>query len=377
MRYSFFSAFKTALVLIPVVGAAQTEAPEIQVNCQDQSQLIIPIEPGSAISINTDSSDPASAGDVELSAAVDFSCSPDGAGQVSFDTVDGARPLSVGSAESVSVPEGALVRFDWESRGAFACDGVIRDAEGQVVRNWAPAPIELPRGPLTVGLVDDDGNTLPVGEYSASVRCRNGGPSLVSGPVSLSVTGTDIPQECQGRQPLNSSGSGLMEIKAQCSLDSDLVDCKDYSSVFGPFPGINTASRNLFANLDEYWAMKIETGATIDATNGFWDFTEPQQEINASGPRILTLSQCAGDFDREAIEEEMTGTCYVKTSGFTTTIRWQRPGETGTACVIEPDSTYYFNVLYTSDPAGTRPSELQWSCGGDSNACANSISSRF
>jgi len=374
MNYSV-RAFAIILSLAPVVGAAQTEAPEIQVNCQDQSQLIIPVEPGSGVSINTDATDPASVGDVELSAAVDFSCTQSGAGQVSFETADGARPLSIIS-DSGSVPEGAPVTFDWESRGAYACDGVIRDDTGQVVRNWAPAPDALPRGPLTIALVDNGGNSLPVGEYSATVRCRNGGPDFASGPIGLSITGTNIPKECQGRQPLNEGGSGLMEIKVQCSLDSDLVNCTDYSSVFGPFPGSNSAGKNLFANRDEYWAMKIETGSSISAPGGFWEFTEPQLQINATGSRLLTLSKCPGDFDQQAIEQEMDGICYVKTGGFTSTIRWQRPGESGTACVIEPDSTYYLNVLYTADPAGTPPNELTWSC-GESSACANNIASRF
>ena len=120
--------------------------------------------------------------------------------------------------------------------------------------------------------------------------------------------------------------------------------------------------------------MEFST-AGLTESSGLWIFEGAQVSPTFGGPKILTISECPGDFDQQAIQSEMGSNCYVRTGGFTPSLNWKRTGTSGAKCELDLNKTYYFNMMYTTDPAGTLPSELQWNCQESSSAtgCGNIV----
>jgi hypothetical protein len=188
--------------------------------------------------------------------------------------------------------------------------------------------------------------------------------------ASSDASAPDAGRSCAGRQPVGATRA------ARC-WDGVDRDCTSYAAVFGSFPGTRN-SIELFQASDTYVAMEIDTtGLTAD--RGTWIFDTPQGfVVDGQGPKLMTLSRCPGDFDRAAIEAEMGPDCYERVENLTT-LRWKRAGTSGRRCALEPGRTYYLNVFYTMDPAGTPPAELRWSCHEDEDAarCGNLMASAW
>jgi hypothetical protein len=285
--------------------------------------------------------------------------------QVSFDAADSAL-FTVNGQASATVPDSGSVLIDWFARGAWICE-----ATGLEGTPW-PGSGRLPSGSEIVPL-----SALTPGTYTAGMVCSNGnGNTATADPVEITITesGLTIPNACRGRQPGLAEPSSLCEA-ADSFGNYEPTNCFQYSEVFGrSFPGIVGQGVDILQQRDTYFAMEFSTEG-LTQSRGSWTFETPQVGTTASGPKFLSISQCPGDFDPDAIEAEMGPNCYVRTGGFTTSVLWKQQGTSGARCALEPNTTYYLNMMFSTDPVGTPPGQLEWECqdqvGGD--ACANNM----
>jgi hypothetical protein len=302
--------------------------------------------------------DPAT-GDITATAEAGFICG--GGCQVSLDPADDAF-FTVNGGSSATVPENGSVTFNWQARGAWNCTGTLQDSTGATVTSTAwPGSGKLPFGSQTVTLT----NLLP-DVYTAGLNCANSGEVAAATPVTIEVisSGLEIPTACRGRQP------GAAAPSSVCWWTNQDTNCYSYEAVFGEFPG-DSNSITYFQPSNTWHAMEIDTTG-LTASSGRWVFETPQGYAPSQGPRLITLSECPGDFDQGEIQAEMGDNCYVRASG-ATTLSWVNGEPDPFRCTIEPGRTYWLNILYTTDPAGTDPANLSWDCNGDPNAdyCGN------
>lgn len=325
--------------------------------------LSIPLDDSQPVTIDPET------GRLRATAASGFSCSTGGCEdvQVSFASADGGFFLVDGNS-STSVPETGSVTFDWGARGAWTCQGT-----GLPGTTWNNAG-KLPFGPQTVSV-----SNLAPGNYDAGLTCSNGaGNTAVATTVRVNVqeSSVQIPPQCQGRQPAQAVPTQICESNGVFGPNT-AINCFSYASLFGTdFPGFGQA-RDFFLDRDRYVALEFDTTGMTES-NGGWAHEAASIPPTNGGSRIMTISQCPGDFDRQAIESEMGPGCYVKTGGFTPSVTWKRAGTVGSQCELDLNTTYYLNIIFTRDPAGTPPGELDWSCEDpQANACGVNIQPSF
>lgn len=361
-RSRYLTLFALFAVIIQDPALAQTT---IELDQDGSFFLSIPLDDTQPVKIDPET------GELRATAASGFSCSTGSCEdvQLSFAATDGGIFTVNGGTGSVTVPETGAVRFDWRARGAWTCEGT-----GLPGTTWNQAG-RLPWGTLpSVGVSE-----LAPGVYQAGMTCSNGAANAVSSPlieVTVTESTTEIPTECEGRQPAQAVRTQVCESNGIYGPDLT-VDCFSYESLFGSqFPG-ETRAKDFFLERDTYVALEFNTTGLTES-NGGWAFEGASIPPTNGGARIMTLSQCPGDFDQTAIEAEMGTGCYVKTGGFTPSVTWKRSGTFGSQCELELDKTYYLNIIFSQDPAGTPPAELQWSCTDpEADACGVNMQSSF
>ena len=181
-----------------------------------------------------------------------------------------------------------------------------------------------------------------------------------------------MPEHCAGRQPTG------MVMAGTCLNNAPSVDCSSYSSLFsGEFPG-QSAGKDVFQPRDTYLAFEFET-QKLSFNSGTLNFARPQFGTQATGPRIVTISKCPGDFHQAKIEAEMGAGCYKRTDSIFGDLKWARKGETDAGCKLPNNGVFYYNILYTTQSEGTPPEQLRWQCGSDTSQvrCRNNITPSF
>lgn len=147
------------------------------------------------------------------------------------------------------------------------------------------------------------------------------------------------------------------------------IDCTLWESFFNrafPFPSI---TRQFYQRPGEYLALEFNTGDYTGSVHGYIESAEPQYGAPGtfqSGQILYTVSRCPGDFHREAIISESEPTCYVR-GGAMSQIHFSPlgyPDPHSILCKLEPNTTYFLNILFTDSPAGTAPNDLNWACTG-------------
>lgn len=130
------------------------------------------------------------------------------------------------------------------------------------------------------------------------------------------------------------------------------------------FPGGSGNTRRLASGLGsspQYLAIEIRTFDKL--SNAYGRIT--QESAGAPIPRmpqqIVTISSCPGDFNQEAVMAD-TG-CYGRPTVISP-FRWQGPdanptGAYSSSCVLQPNRTYYWNLIPSNSPLGTAPDELE------------------
>lgn len=183
--------------------------------------------------------------------------------------------------------------------------------------------------------------------------------------VTVSYT-SDVPTQCDLVPSLEQASSGQITQAADCLDDNNGEDCTDYTSVFGgtPFPGTQIQQRfRLFTNT--YAAFEFTTPLDLNGTHT-GAFTAEVYALVAAGTRLMSISDCPGDFDAGRLDSR----CILSRSG-PETLRWQGADDSF-RCPLEPDTTYYLNILYSNDQPGTPMNQIGWDC-SDPIACGNLI----
>ena len=121
----------------------------------------------------------------------------------------------------------------------------------------------------------------------------------------------------------------------------------------------------------DYMAIAFTTEGLSSTATGTLDVNvTPSLQ---SSRKLISISQCPGDFDRDAIEAE-TG-CYRASD--TQNVNWGGV-DTDRNCILEADKTYYLNIVYTESDLGTSSQDLEPSptCTNPNlNPCGNLLTS--
>lgn len=259
-----------------------------------------------------------------------------------------------GQSGEVSIQAGQTLHLAWQVSGAQVCQG-----QGQLP-GWS--------GPLPhAGSTMLSSAAIAPGE-SAAVRLVCANPEGVTETeitVSAQPPPPPVPEECVGRQP-----PAHMSRASQC-LWNNSADCRSFDAVFGPFPGWSI-TRQFQLGPGQYAAMAFNSGSAGTFQRARIEASEPQWGV-MSGRRLVTISRCPGDFSPEP--GTATGRCYVASqSTLAPLIRFSFDQVfQHQDCVLEPNTDYFLNIVYTDSAEGTPTADLQWRCNNSSTATCGTL----
>lgn len=302
-----------------------------------------------------------STGDITAVPADPEACS--GTGSVSCDDVEvETSSLSVSPS---SVAQGDNVRFSWSSRGAWAC-------ESTGFGDWANAA----RDPFGSSVPVSTEN-LSIGTHSASLTCYNGPVTGLARSVNIEVLEPDeevepspTPESCDGRG-MPSTWNRMTTGSNSCRYSTDgshrliqTADCRFFSETY-PFKFEDLTSNQVALGTPgsnggrHYIAMEFDSGNLPAGTEGTVDINQPQTSNLENAFKYVSISKCPGDFDVDAIEAEMGPGCIIQTSW--DNFRWGGTDAVSNLyrCGLEPNTTYYFNIVHTNSPLGTSGGDIE------------------
>ena len=258
-------------------------------------------------------------------------------------------------AQNLTVDEGANLRISWSTSNATSCEAL------GTLNGWTGASIPV-SGSRDVTLGSEGG--------TVRLRCVNSNDASSAETQTFEVTvQPPVPQECANRRPSN------WQRQTDCIFNDSTRDCTSYEAVFGSWPGTPNA-RQFFLRQNHYVAMRFVPPANMSSNfEASISVEEPQFGLSSTGTKIFTISRCPGDFDRAKITEEMgTQRCYFRQITAGDSFLFGGLTSQGSfRCKFAPPPNgepLYLNIVYTDDPAGTNPTQLNWGCGGDT-LCAN------
>lgn len=153
-----------------------------------------------------------------------------------------------------------------------------------------------------------------------------------------------------------------------CILGPPDPDCTDWASLFGDVPG-TTGIRHFAVSRDQYLAVALETPEGVrDDANITIGVDGLQAWPVLKGPMLWSISRCPGDFNVEAITEELEEDCVkggpLAGAGFRLGgADALDPSDPRCALSLPAGTTYYLNLLFTADdPAVTPNVDLTWEC---------------
>ena len=283
----------------------------------------------------------------------------------------------VNGSTSTTVEEGQAVSFTWNSRGAWSCDA-DGDLPGWDTTGFLPRSSDVPSSQRTVSTADLAENS----PYEASLICSNG-PVFQTESVSITVNESDaeLPDVCsQPSRQMPSTWTRMASGHLSCVYTgggSQITsrDCTSYEGIWGgSFMEVTGISERLGVRNNQgrdFIAIRFTTEGLSSTETGQFAFntTPPLQNSR----KLVSISQCPGDFDRDAIMAE-TG-CYRASN--TQNLVWGGVNSTR-SCKLEANKTYFFNVVYTESDTGTPSSEIEPSptcVNTDLNPCGNLVTS--
>ncbi len=339
MKQNFRSTILIALVfsLAAVPAMAQTERTlELQT---DDGQIDVPLEDGVPLRILSN-------GDISATAQAGFSCPTGGAScddvQVSLNSNGGSFTLS-----PTTVTQGSNVSIQWNGAGAWECQG-----SGLPGTSWNSVNPKQPSGSQNVGT-----SALTAGNsYQVEVTCSNG-PVTDSRIRTLTVQEDTIPdpEGCEDVAELSDFPDWAEATDAL--YGSGVVNPSTWSAVFGDsFPEGGTFHLQLTKG--EYAAMRFTTPANLNSLSAGSINSEISSTSSQSGagPRMISITTCPGVFDPQEISDS---DCLAANVGSGESFKWTGPGHQFAffQCELQPNTTYYLNMLFSDSDAGTLPPE--------------------
>jgi len=228
--------------------------------------------------------------------------------------------------------------------------------------------------------------SLPVDtQYTVQLSCSNaaGSSTLVSRTVSIQDSG-ELPAGCESR-PLLGYGSlsnwvrkttggnscvwnrlaGTVDQTADCRFFGDRTNPPQAGVWPNPWPGSqNTRNLTIFGNSGrQFIAMAFNTGNIPQNHLGRMTQEVPQFAGANGGFKLWSISKCPGDYNAALIEDEMGPGCVWREFGSVTeSFRWggfdQSIVNDTTRCALQPNTDYYFNIIWSSDQPGTPPEQI-------------------
>ena len=261
------------------------------------------------------------------------------------------------TASPTTVNQGQSVNFNWNARGGWSCDGSGLDGT-----TWNGSG-KLPVGSQSVSI-----GQLAVGSYTAVLNCSNGPVSdQLSRQITVQMNGTVDPQcAAQGRVPplgltrdtaIKSSGPSNQDQAGNTEL---------WEEFFGdPFP--NTATTFWKIGRNQYAALEFTTAGVPAGLIGQIELTNAQGSTRF-GPKLVTISECPGDFTTQVGD----GCRREVVNG---SIRWSTVTSIIGRCTLQPNTTYYLNVMHTESP---NSNPIPWQCDPPSQQpCSDLAASNF
>lgn len=273
---------------------------------------------------------------------------------------------------SVSVGQGTGLTFRWTTRGAYACDGTG-------LNGWT----SVGKLPSNTGGEIVPTSSLNPGNYTAGLSCYNG--SVIADPsefidIEIVEDSDPPPVGCEGRT-LPSDWSRMTNGSNNCSYKFGVTgngldpndDCRWFgkTSTHGgvyPWPWdqqtsfqkvVGVPSSN---NGKHYIALEFNSGNTLATEDRFMNVNLPQTSNLQNTQKLLSISRCPGDFNRQEINAEMGPGCVYQT--FTNNFAWGGSNfeNDPTTCALEPNTRYYFNIIFSDSSPGTAPENIQPNC---------------
>lgn len=286
---------------------------------------------------------------------------------------------SLASENVITVSEGGKFTVGWRSVGATSCRGT------GTYSPWAERA-ELITDSRLVANASELEVTTSSGDaagspYTLGMECINGSVTDNSS-TQLTLVVEEVvapsPTSCVGREPISGwtrLTTGSLSCREASGLDTN-ADCRKWSPKLwaNPFLGSGGISERVLTNVSakrQYVAIEFDTNGMAGTASGRLSTESPGAVINSE--RLLaTISKCPGDFN----PSQVTG-CYISPSAFSQ-FTWRGPDSGSTSsCVLQPNETYYLNILSTNSPLGTAPSAIEPVDACDNNKCGVLLTPRF
>lgn len=264
-------------------------------------------------------------------------------------------------AEPIDALGGTYVVSDLTTEGVYpftlTCyglngDPLEEDATLNVVVSVAP-PVQILSFDATPDTIEENESTTLSWTLQDAVSCTTSGgtaqwQALTINNLDGSVEITDLDTAGIFQFGLNCEGIAGDSAADIAEVTVENLTCEtptlaagnnvSWSSFWGEdFPDSNDPSVNQAINTGHYLSIQFDTGSVVD--NGRFLTEDSPFTI---GTRLATVSRCIGDFD-EAAECTHTWPAQQSDPGG---IDWATDGKVG-ACVLKPDTTYFFNLTFT------------------------------
>lgn len=274
-------------------------------------------------------------------------------------------PMSFSVSPGTTVTEGQDLTFSWFSRGAFKCEALDgeNDLPGWKNRTLAPDSRDAGTTAATTRVIPTTGLGREA-PYEARLRCSNG-PVLGAGDgqtnirtLSITVNPPDgggegdpaLPAFCSSpSRQMPSDWTRMATGNLSCVMSSGgswlaAKDCRQWGGIWSePFwtGGATHRIATGRGNARQFIAAEFSTEGLPAVAAGRYSGVEGTHAEPASA--IVSISQCPGDFDREALGDCMGVVNQQWQFG------WRTSASTagGRRCVVEPGRRYFFNIVFT------------------------------
>jgi len=305
-------------------------------------------------------------GNLQVRAMESLSCGTECAIEFDYFTAT-SQGETVSAGQSISIEQGDSIRFDWSVRGGWSCFADGLPGSG----NWEGG---IEKAYRTYGDTVQDDSVVATSNvavsadaYPASLTCTQGGKEvseIIYTTVTEPTDTTPPPNEefCADRPSLSEETS-LVRTRDVLMNNSE-EDGFIYSGVFGwEFPGFNSPQKDFRLEPGSYASIQFTTPSDLSGA-GKWTFNELTG--TAGGSRLVAISPCEGDFR----PQDLPSHCVLHRTT-DQQFRWTTsPDDQANGCLIEPNKTYFLNIIYSEDQPGTWP--VGWDC-PSANRCGHSV----
>ncbi len=266
---------------------------------------------------------------------------------------------------TITVNEGSSFELTWRSSGATACQA-LGDFQPWVTKGSVGTDSRDVSSSSRTLSANGAAGASP---YELKLQCSNGTVSSTVGSGStLNLVVNEVvppsPTSCDGREPI-AGWQRLTTGSLSCVYGDSSADCRNWDTVWpSSFLATTSLTRKILTNKSgkqQYVAIGLSTAGMSNSATGGFNFTSAGGEVSKQ-PIIATISKCRGDFN--AVQPSG---CYFHHPF--NNFKWRAPQSSDSAsCVLEPNSTYYLNILSSNSPSGTLPANIQ-----PIDACDNSL----